>query len=433
MHNKNVLIFPCGTEIGQELHAALKHEKSVTLFGASSLDDHGRMVFARYFADIPFVSDPDFDAVFEQCLKTNNIDFIIPAHDNALLYLAENREKFSATVIAPKATICRTCRSKSATYHALFGEDFVPTFYESPAEIPKFPVFLKPDQGQGSQGTLLAMDRNQLDAAVCADPTLIICEYLPGKEYTVDCYSNLTGRLLFIGARERIRTKAGISMQSKTVPSGGTLEAAIHDIGTRINQRLKITGPWFFQIKVAVDSSLKLLEVAPRIAGTMALHRIQGINFTLMALFEADGQSVATLGNSFDAEIERALINRYNLSLTYSCLYLDLDDTLIVHEKLNLAIVQLVYQCVKKNVSVKLITRHYRDPSITLAEFKLHAALFDEIIWITDQSVPKSRHMNVKNAIFIDDSFQERRQVASALGITVLAPDSAEALLDWRA
>jgi hypothetical protein len=40
--------------------------------------------------------------------------------------------------------------------------------------------------------------------------------------------------------------------------------------------------------------------------------------------------------------------------------------------------------------------------------------------------------MDAREAIFIDDSFAERRQVQEALGIPTFAVDALECLLDWR-
>ena len=45
---KNVLVFPCGTEIGLEINAALRFIKFINLYGASSTDDNGRMVYENY-------------------------------------------------------------------------------------------------------------------------------------------------------------------------------------------------------------------------------------------------------------------------------------------------------------------------------------------------------------------------------------------------
>ena len=45
---KNVLVFPCGSEIGLEIHNALKYSKDFNLFGGSSVDDHGKYVYKNY-------------------------------------------------------------------------------------------------------------------------------------------------------------------------------------------------------------------------------------------------------------------------------------------------------------------------------------------------------------------------------------------------
>ena len=41
----NILVFPCGSEIGLEINNALKWSTHIELFGASSVDDHGKYVY----------------------------------------------------------------------------------------------------------------------------------------------------------------------------------------------------------------------------------------------------------------------------------------------------------------------------------------------------------------------------------------------------
>ena len=43
-------------------------------------------------------------------------------------------------------------------------------------------------------------------------------EYLPGRELTVDCFSDRERGVLFARARPRERTRAGISMATRTEP-----------------------------------------------------------------------------------------------------------------------------------------------------------------------------------------------------------------------
>lgn len=427
MQKTNVLIFPCGTEIGLELNAALKFEKNVRLFGASSIAGHGEMVFQNYTAGLPFVDSPAFITAFNAFIRENNIQFIFPAHDDVVLFLSRNAEKIDATVITPSAEVCEICRFKSKTYEYFSGQDFVPKTYQNPDEINAYPVFLKPDQGQGSQGVVKANNVSECLHAIKNNPDLIICEYLPGEEYTVDCYTDKLGQLLFVGPRTRSRTKAGISVSSKSFVAPKNIKS----IAFSINEKLDLQGAWFFQLKQSENKDLKLLEIAPRIAGTMATNRVKGINFALLSLFEAQGKSISIIASHADIQIERALTNRYNTDITYGSVFIDLDDTLVINGTVCTAALQFIYQCRERKIPVHLITRHYREPSLTLDELAIHTKIFHDVIWIQDGSAKSDHMLNSNSPIFFDDSFKERQDAVDA-GIPSFAPDSLEMFVDWR-
>ena len=79
-------------------------------------------------------------------------------------------------------------------------------------EITNFPVFIKPDKGQGSVG---ARKINSPEELKNIDITnFLIMEYLPGKEYTVDCFTNAEGKLIYAKGRSRKRIKSGISVNA---------------------------------------------------------------------------------------------------------------------------------------------------------------------------------------------------------------------------
>ncbi|MEK7317922.1 MAG: carbamoyl-phosphate synthase large subunit, partial [Pseudomonadota bacterium] len=63
-----VLVFPCGSENAAEIHQALRYSLHVELFGASSVDDHGRFRFERYVGGLPKISDAEFDSTFSRLL-----------------------------------------------------------------------------------------------------------------------------------------------------------------------------------------------------------------------------------------------------------------------------------------------------------------------------------------------------------------------------
>ena len=81
----------------------------------------------------------------------------------------------------------------------------------------EFPVFLKPDIGQGSKGTVLVQCAEEMNFYLDNNRSLLVLEYLPGTEYTVDCFTDRNGELKFVGARERARVANGISVNSRKV------------------------------------------------------------------------------------------------------------------------------------------------------------------------------------------------------------------------
>ena len=88
----NVLVFPCGSEIGLEVNEALKRDKHIKLFGLSSVPCHGRFVYENYIEGISFINSDSFIDELNRIIEDNNIDLLIPAYDDAILYLSEAKE-----------------------------------------------------------------------------------------------------------------------------------------------------------------------------------------------------------------------------------------------------------------------------------------------------------------------------------------------------
>ncbi len=286
-----------------------------------------------------------------------------------------------------------------------------------------YPVFLKPDVGQGSKGTYKANSLNDVEFYIRKDPSLLIIEYLPGKEFTIDCFTNTEGELLFCEGRERARIQNGISVNSSLHKNKDFREVA-----EKINKTLSFKGVWFFQLKENEHGVLVLMEIAPRVAGTMGLVRCRGVNLPLLSLFNEAGNNVSIVENNCSIIIDRALENRYHHDIKYSHVYIDFDDLVVFNNKVNPLVLAFVYQCINKNIKINLITRHKKDIKLTLKKYRLNH-IFDEIILIDDDS-QKYTHIKEKDAIFIDDSFAERKAIHDKCGIPVFDVHMVESLME---
>lgn len=421
----NILVFPGGSEIGLEIHRALAMCKEITLFSAGlDIPNHASFVFRRHFA-VPSIHEPYWIEELNKIIDANAIHYVYPAYDDVIVALAQNMERIHARIVLPPPATCEITRSKSQTYQYFKGILPVPEICRPPVPDSDFPIFAKPDRGQGSEETFLLFNQQQLDVAVARDKTMLLMEYLPGEEVTVDCFSDREQGLLFCGGRLRLRTKSGISMASRPIedPLFQTYAQAIQD-------HLEIYGAWFFQLKKDRTGNYKLLEIAPRIAGTMALHRVMGINFPLLSIYEQERIPVSILTNPGQVEIERALVSRFRHDYSYSAVYVDLDDTLVVHDAVNIGIMRLIYQCINQAVPAKLITKHAGDLAAVLKRFRL-AGLFDDVIHLNPGD-EKSDYIMEPDAILIDDSFSERKKASKNRSIRTFDSSMIDVLIDER-
>lgn len=411
MKQRRVLVFPAGTEIGLEILNALKYCKEVRLFGAGQdIPNHGKFAFPEYHV-LPSIYEADWLTHLASLCEKLSIDYIFPAHDDVVVALSHEQDRISATVISSPEHTCKITRSKSETYRRLDKFVKVPRIYSKPNQVLDFPLLIKPDKGQGSYGIRKVNNNDELLKAIASVPEAIVCEYLPGEEYTVDCFSDREQGVLFASARIRSRTRNGISINTvtKDIPE-------VREIADIINRELDLRGAWFFQLRRSANERLTLLEVAPRIAGSMAIHRVMGVNFPLLSIFEHERLPISVRNNfSTIIELDRALCNRYYHALKFGMLYIDLDDTLLLHGQVNTQVVKLIFQCINQGKPVRLLTRYRGDLDQTLSNHRL-AGLFDKIIKVAEDE-KKSKYITEVDAILVDDSFSERMEVAEQCGI----------------
>lgn len=419
-------MFPGGTEIGLEIQRALGHLKEVELVGGGSpLDVHGPLAYLRYHT-LPSVDEPGWVEALQAVIAAESIDFVFPAHDDAMTALVAHADELDAQVIASPAETARLTRSKRATYAALAGIVPVPRVFDDPADVDEFPVFVKPDSSQGSRGAALVSDAAELRRWIELGSDLVM-EHLPGEEHTVDCFSDRERGVLFVRGRQRLRTRAGISVWSRAAGD----QELFGRYARLIAERIQLHGAWFFQVRADRDGVPTLLEVAPRIAGTMALNRVLGVNFPLLSIYEALRIPVELRAIDVDAVIDRPLTNRYAHDLRYGHVYVDLDDTLIVRGAVNVPLAAFLFQCINKGQRLVLLTRHRHDVPTTLGKFRL-AGLWDDVVRIGDDE-EKADHIGETDAILIDDSFRERRDAHARLGIATFDSSMIELLVDHRA
>ena len=150
---------------------------------------------------IPRGDTPELVPALHSACRERGIAALLPTVDSELAPLAMERDRFESDGIAlpiSPAQCPRICRDKQLLIEAVQGK--VPLPGNEPlteavaARIDAFPRFAKP-RGAGSRGVAKINDRADLDKQP-KDGSVILQEYLPGEEYSVDVYVRRDGRVI---------------------------------------------------------------------------------------------------------------------------------------------------------------------------------------------------------------------------------------------
>lgn len=422
----NVLVFPCGTEIANEIIQSLRLNKYFSLLFASSEEVSYCAYRGKTIDFLPYVTDPTFENMLRSLIEEKQIDFIIPAHDDVAFALSELEEYIPAKIIGQSRKVNEIVRFKDVTYDYFQGLLPLAGIYHEKPDEAEFPVFVKPKKGQGSQNSVQLKTPEAFDAFFGDHPLLdfVIMELLPGEEFTIDCFSD-KGKVLYFGARTREKMTRGISVQSTAI-CDSELENIFEAHAKTISQKLSLHGIWFFQMKYDKNKELRLLEIGPRVAGTMMLNRAKGVNFIELSLYQKLGYPVEVIKNDFSISLARALVPRYMHNMQYDHVYIDFDDTLLIDEAfINPDIMKLIFQSKNEQKYIYLITKNKKFNLVkSLHKFGI-TNIFDDIIHI-HESEQKIDFMK-PNSILIDDSFHERKEAISA-GFYALGVDNIDVL-----
>ena len=110
-------------------------------------------------------------------------------------------------------------------------------------------------------------------------------EYMPGEEFSVDCFAHTDNFICVTRRRDVI--KDGICSEGETIYRKELIEAS-YEIIKYLNLSYNIN----LQFRYDKNGKPKLLEINPRLSGTIELCRGAGVNFPAMGLKKLKGQTI---------------------------------------------------------------------------------------------------------------------------------------------
>jgi len=300
-----VLIIPGGSGMAIAAIHSLKRDSKIEIVSA----DADKLSPSLYLADkgyvVPRFDDDSFYPTIYKIVKKEEIDVIIPALDWILLDFSERKkyfEEIGTKVLISDPEILKIARDKWQTYQKLKDIIPLPQSYVNleDAEIDGmgFPLIIKPRGGSGSSNVYKIESKEELIFFYRRIKDPIIQEFLPGKEYSVDCLANDEGELMVAIPQERISSKGGVATKGKIVKN-----EFLEEMAEKISSELKFIGPFFFQAKESKDGTPKLTEINPRIGGLMSLASSSGINIHVLAVKMSMGEKISVPKNKINYEI----------------------------------------------------------------------------------------------------------------------------------
>lgn len=406
---KKVLVFPAGTEIANEIIASLNNNKTYEVVLASSEFPSYADFRNKPVHYLPFVSDISFCNQLKDLIRKESILFIVPAHDDVAYKLSKIQDNLQVKVIGQSYFANSIVRFKDKTYEFFKNKIPIGKIYNNKNEIDLFPIFVKPKKGQGSLDSHKINSTSDLNDFFLKRKIddFVLMEFFSGKEYTVDCFSE-NGEIVYFGARSRDKTLKGISVIS-TYVNNSDLNKEIESYANVISKELEMHGVWFFQMMYDENQQLRLLEIAPRVSGSMMLNRARGMNFIEAALYQAEGFKINPAINNVNVSIGRALKSVCKHNYEFDNLYVDFDDTLYLDErKINSDLMKFIFDCKNENKKIYLITKNKKRNLTEILRVFGISNIFDKIIHLDAIDIKADRMM--ENSLLIDDSFFERKK-----------------------
>lgn len=426
MKKYNILVFPCGNENAKEVLNSLAPYEEFNVIGGSSEETIGSLLFNQTITELPYINDVNFINQLSKFIELYSIDFIIPTHDFVVEILAVNQDKLLAHCIVPNTNAAIIISDKFKTYKTFACYDFCPKIYEN---IPNtgYPIFAKKRVGRLAEGAQIIKDKNEANMFFKSNniTDYLISEYLDGKEYSVECFTNRNGELKFCEGREVSKQVRGLFLNSSSPEN----VESFRTIAETINRVLELRGLWYFQIKHCKGRP-KLLEIAQKPNNTMALLRAKGVNLVLLTLLdilgllELNSNKIPTY-QSLEIYSKRQFINYFELNMEYNKIFFNL-DTVFKHDKSkNLALINFIYQNKYKNKkNVGFSPR--RQTKEILDNYNICESLFSELY---DKELDYSGL--TKDTIIIDDNIDNRSTYVFK-GVVTFDTSCIEMLIDYR-
>jgi len=298
------------------LYALRQNSDNVDVFilGVDIKED----VVGRYLTDafsvIPAPEDPAYTDALIALVNKFEIDIVIPQTTREIEILSLKRALLRSKnipVLVSKSSAIKTANNKWALLKEFDKLELpIPKYHyaRSISDVEKFarklgypdkPVVVKPPVSNGMRGLRILKEKpwdadryfsekpsgveisldhfKQIFEGADTEPELLVSEYLPGPEYSVDVFRGKNGKVAIPRYRKVIRS--GISFVNEIEYREDMINYSL-----QAADAIDLEYVFGFQFKLDEQGTPKILESNPRIQGTMVASNFAGANIIWTAV-----------------------------------------------------------------------------------------------------------------------------------------------------
>jgi carbamoyl-phosphate synthase large subunit len=297
-------------------------ERKIKIIGVDINENASGRTMVDKFYSVPNAKSDDFiPTIFDIC-KKEDVDIVVPLVTKELMKFAQSIELFETigtkisvmekeklAIANDKGNLLDAIKAnglKTPRYRIVYTIEEMKRAFKD-LGYPQKPICIKVTDGNGSRGvrmvdstkTKYEMFINEKpnssyisyvellntfkDNAV---PKMMVMEFLPGDEYTVDVLAD-NGEIIAMACRKGTRVVSSIQLECVIVRN-----KKVENMCRNIIKMLEFNGAFGFDIKCDVNANPYVIEINPRLTAGIVACAAAGCNLPYMDLLRILGEKI---------------------------------------------------------------------------------------------------------------------------------------------
>jgi carbamoyl-phosphate synthase large subunit len=282
------------------------------------IEDPAGKYLSDEFYRVPPPENSTYINIMKKIVEKTNAKVILPQTTREIIVLSRYKEEFKSMgvnivvsdyknllIANDKFSLLEKAKEINIPYPEYYLANSLNSFLEAIEKLgyPNEKVVVKPRVSNGMRGLrIITPEKWNLERFLSEKPEgveidlnsfieifdrkdwpeLIVSEYLPGEEYTVDVFKDSKDIIVIPRLRKSIRS--GITFEAQV-----EFRRDLIDFSKILSEALDLNYCFGFQFKLSKEDIPKILECNPRVQGSMVISTFAGFNMIYYAVKKALG------------------------------------------------------------------------------------------------------------------------------------------------